>query len=1326
MTYKVAMKRIQDTVKVMSFFWLLVIPYKSLCQNTHDHELNALWDQAEFWETAGNTDKMFEYKLKLVDLYRAYYKDALPIMLRNIAVSYDKLPEPYHSKADPYFQEALSLLSKRAKNDSTITSYFDCLFDYVIGDHERKDYVSVYKKVTKHMSFLLDPQTEIQEEKKAFVLNIKYNTVSLINDSCNTLYQKEKYELAESLMNCFTSDLHAFLEKKAYNPNISDLCLSSAWRYADILWALNRTKESVEWMNLHNDFLRYNMKSYDREDHYYQKYLWGMERYLANRYYDIGNNEKDIELSSRIVSEARQFPDSDLLAEKLTDLAYSYDRTLTSEGKVKAQPLVLESIELLSSLPSNENRTAKLLSNIDILAGNYCLSSQYQEAIDLINKHKEFLKVPYDKNHELEVINILGWLSSCYQHLNYSITESREEAQKINDTILDYQRRTHGEASEEYLTQLRMNTFAYQDKDSLIIKGLFSKGYNLWQSVEKKDDINEYASFLGSYLAYLYLHNNSSDYSSIESAMDRICQNDETEFHTRLNYFYNRSVKEENLFNEQAAYAYCDKAISICEQYIERPEIKERLAQMLCQKAVIAYSSENYALAKECSYKASIIIEDFHNDNLLKADILSSLSFLFRVYGDTNKADEYESEASNIRIQCMGEDTPLSVINTSIALLKPEQQIDFLNNAFIDRFKSSPDIVSLLITKAQAYYRIDDFGQCGKTLDLAERLLDQHKDSPLYQKGDKYIYNLTKGQIVYNRAYLNYKNKNIDEAIANMKEYRRLSQSDGEMLLFLNTLYALRNDSNNLKKETETSLNFIRNQISDNFIYMSDSERDIYMTNQVTHAIREIESYAYLCPGNGDANRNAYEAVLLEKGLAINSAYQVQKELKDSNIDQNRLSQLRRQLELADNNEDRERIQLRISLEEQSLQKLPVIREYQKNLFTSIDDIQKALSPNSIVIEFIKYNDLKSYSNKNSYRFGGLILNKDCTNPYFIDLCSEEDLIKEKERGISLYEDDSKLYHLIWEPLKGYLLDKQQVLFSPVDLLCMINLEVIAEGHFDALHFSRISSSRELCNKQRVKPTSNNASLFGGLCYDCPIDYSSSEINNRNYLDFLVNDTITRKGISYLPGSKTEIETIYKISKDKGWKASLYTDNKGTERDYRKLQGKDISVLHLSTHGFALGHSSIKDFDEPMRRCGLLLAGAQPAWNGETHNSDEDGILLGEEIANVPLGNNDIVILSACETGLGELTPDGVWGLQRAFKKAGANSILMSLWKVNDLSTRMFMEEFYRNYFSGTSKSKSLQLARQYIKDYVDDDGNKIFESPYYWAPFILLDSLDK
>jgi hypothetical protein len=746
---------------------------------------------------------------------------------------------------------------------------------------------------------------------------------------------------------------------------------------------------------------------------------------------------------------------------------------------------------------------------------------------------------------------------------------------------------------------------------------------------------------------------------------------------------------------------------------------------MLCQKAFIAYSIGDYSLTKECAYKASIMIEDFQNDNLLKADILDALSYFFRLYGETNKADEYAAGASNIRINCMGEEISLPVINNAIALLKPEHQISFLSHDFIDGYKSSPEIVSLILTKAQAYYSLEDYEQCEKTIELAETLLNQHKDSYLFQRGNKFVYNLTKSQIVYTKAYLNYKRNDIDKAISYLKEYRLLAQSDNEMLLFLNTLYALKNDTQNLKQETEVSLNYLKKQIRDNFIYLSDSERDIYMTNQVTHAIRELESYPFLCPGNGDACRNAYEAVLLEKGLALSSAYKIQKKLKNSEVNLNRLSLLKRQLELAEDNETRERIQLRISLEEQSLQNLPFIGDYQKELFTSVENIQKDLAPYSIVVEFIKYNDLKSYTDKNLYRFGALILTKDCRFPYFIDLCSEDELNKVKDKGISIYEDDSKIYKLIWEPLKDYLQNMQVVYFSPVDMLCIINLELIAEEHFNGISFSRISSSRELCNK-KIKSSSLNASLFGGLCYDCSTEHSASENVKHKYLDYLIDDTITRKGITYLPGSKTEIETIYKISKDKGWRASLYTDSNGTEREYRKLQGKDISVLHLSTHGFTLGHSSIKDFDEPMRRCGLLLAGAQPAWNGEACNSDEDGILLGEEIANIPIDNNDIVILSACETGLGELTPDGVWGLQRAFKKAGANSILMSLWKVNDLTTRLFMEEFYRNYFSGTNKSKSLKLARNFVKNYIGEDGTKLFEDPYYWASFILLDSLDK
>ena len=100
----------------------------------------------------------------------------------------------------------------------------------------------------------------------------------------------------------------------------------------------------------------------------------------------------------------------------------------------------------------------------------------------------------------------------------------------------------------------------------------------------------------------------------------------------------------------------------------------------------------------------------------------------------------------------------------------------------------------------------------------------------------------------------------------------------------------------------------------------------------------------------------------------------------------------------------------------------------------------------------------------------------------------------------------------------------------------------------------------------------------------------------------------------------------------------------------------------------------------------------------------------------------DLVVLSACQTGLGDISQgEGVFGLQRGFKKAGANSILMSLWEVNDEATQILMTQFYKNFVSGQSKRQSLQSAQRYLREYSAGKYNK----PKYWAAFILLDGIN-
>ena len=182
----------------------------------------------------------------------------------------------------------------------------------------------------------------------------------------------------------------------------------------------------------------------------------------------------------------------------------------------------------------------------------------------------------------------------------------------------------------------------------------------------------------------------------------------------------------------------------------------------------------------------------------------------------------------------------------------------------------------------------------------------------------------------------------------------------------------------------------------------------------------------------------------------------------------------------------------------------------------------------------------------------------------------------------------------------------------------------------------------------------------------------------------------------------------------------------------KSLSGKGVSTLHIATHGFyneePAGNvdlnKTLNGEDKALHRSGLLMAGA----GNDVYDFDspiDDGLLTAAEIAPLDFRGLDLVSLSACQTALGDISSDGVMGLQRGFKKAGAESILMSLYKVNDFATQLFMTEFYRSLTDGATKLQSLAAARRCLADYVDTDGNRPFNTPFHLNAFILLDALD-
>lgn len=155
------------------------------------------------------------------------------------------------------------------------------------------------------------------------------------------------------------------------------------------------------------------------------------------------------------------------------------------------------------------------------------------------------------------------------------------------------------------------------------------------------------------------------------------------------------------------------------------------------------------------------------------------------------------------------------------------------------------------------------------------------------------------------------------------------------------------------------------------------------------------------------------------------------------------------------------------------------------------------------------------------------------------------------------------------------------------------------------------------------------------------------------------------------------------------------------------------SIIHLSTHGFYYSPtdhnlpSSLQGYNNAMSLSGLVMSSGSL--------SSRFGLLTADEVAQCNLSNTNIACLASCHSGQGEVTSEGIYGLQRAFKKAGVKTVIMNLWEASDVATQCFMTNFYLNLING---SKDRHKAFQYARDEV----RKKYSSPFYWAGFIIVD----
>lgn len=311
-----------------------------------------------------------------------------------------------------------------------------------------------------------------------------------------------------------------------------------------------------------------------------------------------------------------------------------------------------------------------------------------------------------------------------------------------------------------------------------------------------------------------------------------------------------------------------------------------------------------------------------------------------------------------------------------------------------------------------------------------------------------------------------------------------------------------------------------------------------------------------------------------------------------------------------------------------------------------------------------------------------------------------------------LLQQDDVLYstpwggEIVWNPLSQYLEGKHRVFFSADGLLNHIAIEYLPyhdKPFSEQFEVYRLSSTKELCyRREKVSPL--RAALFGDINYNNeatkPVDPQHPQASLRGAAD--------AGGFADLSHTRREVDGIRNILEGKGLiKIEQFHNTEASRSAFLGLTDHKVNLLHIATHGI---YKDLKQTDaESMQNSLLAFAGA---------NIDDSALVTAADISQMNLRQCDLAVLSACETGLGKLGSDGVFGLQRGFKNAGVRTLLMSLKNVPDGPTADLMIMFYRHLMDGSTKREALIKAQQDIR-------KKGFNDPKYWATFILLDAID-
>lgn len=575
-----------------------------------------------------------------------------------------------------------------------------------------------------------------------------------------------------------------------------------------------------------------------------------------------------------------------------------------------------------------------------------------------------------------------------------------------------------------------------------------------------------------------------------------------------------------------------------------------------------------------------------------------------------------------------------------------------------------------------------------------------------------------------------------------------------------------------------------RRRLANAVHYMSERELAKYL-QKFKDTQSEILSFALRSPVHDQTAGACYDNALFYKGFLLNAARQIRTHaLADPGTTPIflELSAMRRMIGKEYARPIEERVELKLfEARVDSLEKeLACMISGEEDLMHQVQwmDIQKSLDTGQAAIEFIRYSPYPSKA-INQVRYAAMVVTPDGSVPWMVDLFGEDTLsfvlqpnMPRDETYVKfIYTSTSRgfvvsgpprptLNELIWRKLEARgIQDYPEIFLSSSGVLYRLNIGAI-EVALDTLIMDRyrlhlVGSTRYLAQRPPVTESTflqDTAVIYGGIRYDPLPEFTQQQrsapspgtTGMEETPDNLSNvSRALTSGWTYLPGTFKEVNFLRSLLDTVDIPHVQYTGEEAREETFKHMGQfgwpPSPRLIHIGTHGYFFPDPQVSPADhllerqpvfmasdQPMMRSGLIMAGANFTWTTDQQPpfGMDDGTLTAYEISQLDLSGTELVVLSACETGLGDIEGnEGVYGLQRAFSIAGTRYLIMSLWQVDDEKTTRFMNTFYRHWLGKNDPVKEhqemdihaafLQTQKEMRDHYIDH---------YSWAGFILVE----